>query len=154
MLNTDERLYYAGAGDTLKTLLIHIYQEEAYKRKPEDKSIEQDFANRAKQIATSVRDAYLALLDVSLPKGKAESLDNYTHNISKEIARSLRGILADELKQELPSDSTDTETANEQAARLIASIAVNILPQGGFLAGSVLAKAREIVDSRTLGVRP
>lgn len=68
MLNTDERLYYAGAGDTLKTLLIHIYQEEAYKRQPEDKSIEQDFANRAKQIATSVRDAYLALLDVPLPQ--------------------------------------------------------------------------------------
>ncbi|MBT9428911.1 hypothetical protein [Candidatus Symbiopectobacterium endolongispinus] len=93
MLNTDERLYYAGAGETLKTLLLHVYQGEALKGSRNDESTEQVFANRAKQIAVSVRDAYLTLLHVPLPQRGGD----FDLALSQKIAKNLKYLLADEI---------------------------------------------------------
>ncbi|ECT1020794.1 hypothetical protein DPO11_11865 [Salmonella enterica] len=93
MLNTDERLYYAHAGETLRELLFQVYLEEA--SKPNEKHATKDdaFASRAPVIATAVRNAYLALLDVPLPQRGGD----YDVALSRNIARNLKQFLADEL---------------------------------------------------------
>ncbi|ECM3183802.1 hypothetical protein QB94_27035, partial [Salmonella enterica subsp. enterica serovar Newport] len=94
MLNTDERLYYARAGETLRELLFYVYQEEAHK--PQEKHATNDaaFASRALVIASAVRDAYLKLLDVPLPQRGGD----YDVALSRNIARNLKQFLAEELK--------------------------------------------------------
>jgi hypothetical protein len=96
MLNTDERLYYAHAGETLKELLFQAYTEEV--NKPQEKYATADtaFASRAPAIATAVRDAYLVLLDVPLPQRGGD----YDVALSQKIARNLKQFLAKELKAE------------------------------------------------------
>ncbi|CRL45138.1 hypothetical protein SGGMMB4_02682 [Sodalis glossinidius str. 'morsitans'] len=131
MLNTDERLYYSGAGDTLKALLIHIYQEEAYKRSREDKSIEQDFANRAKQIATSVRDAYLALLD---------------NNCGPSARREGQGVAMKDADPDFLEDGRA-----DAVAEALAKAAEALCPAGQVYPLEVLNKAREIIKSRPIG---
>ncbi|KGA30251.1 hypothetical protein [Pectobacterium odoriferum] len=90
MLNTDERLYYAGAGETLKAILIQAHLEEK----------EEAFADKAKQIATAVRDAYLILLDVPLPQRGGD----YDVELSRKIARNLKHFLATDDMTRLTGD--------------------------------------------------
>ncbi|ECF1923095.1 hypothetical protein E1L25_14085 [Salmonella enterica subsp. enterica serovar Newport] len=94
MLNTDERLYYASAGETLKELLFQVYQEEMNKPREKYATADAAFASRASVIATAVRDAYLKLLDVPLPQRGGD----YDVALSRNIARNLKQFLAEELK--------------------------------------------------------
>ena len=100
MLNTDERLYYAHAGELLRDLLFQIYQEEASKPQEKYATADTAFASRAPAIATAVRNAYLVLLDVPLPQRGGD----YDVALSRKIARNLKQFLAEELKAEGQAD--------------------------------------------------
>jgi len=96
MLNTDERLYYAHAGELLRDLLFRVYTEEQSKPQEKYTTADTGFASRAPVIATAVRDAYMVLLDVPLPQRGGD----YDVALSQKIARNLKQFLAKELKAE------------------------------------------------------